>query len=106
MFYSEKRIMIFANKLQTAIEIMYRIRLAYEYLPKWIKAAITVYNKQEITFSNNSSIRAFATSSAAARGFTCNCVDGSTKITVRLFGFLKLCLPIKFLKWLGVNTHV
>lgn len=77
MFFSEKRIMVCANKLATAIEVMDRIRLAYEYLPKWIKAAITVYNKQEITFSNNSSIRAFATSSAAARGFSANviCID-------------------------------
>nr|DAF73078.1 MAG TPA: Terminase [Caudoviricetes sp.] len=31
--FPEKKIMICANKLQTAIEIMDRMRLAYEYLP-------------------------------------------------------------------------
>ena len=68
--FSEKKIMICANKLQTAIEIMDRMRIAYEYLPHWIKPAILVYNKSEITFSNMSSIRAFATSSSASRGFS------------------------------------
>lgn len=68
--FPEKKIMICANKLQTAIEIMDRMRLAYEYLPQWIKPGILVYNKAEITFSNMSSIRAFATSSSASRGFS------------------------------------
>ena len=62
--FSEKKIMICANKLQTAIEIMDRLRLAYDYLPKWLKPKKAVYNKGEITFSNKSSIRAFATSSS------------------------------------------
>ena len=68
--FSEKKIMICANKLQTAIEIMDRLRLAYDYLPKWLKPKKAVYNKGEITFSNKSSIRAFATSSSASRGFS------------------------------------
>lgn len=68
--FPEKKIMICANKLQTSIEIMDRLRLAYEYLPKFIKPGILVYNKQEITFSNKSTIRAFATSSSASRGFS------------------------------------
>lgn len=72
--FSEKKIMICANKLQTAIEIMDRLRLAYEYLPSWIKPGIKVYNKGEITFANKSSIRAFATSSSASRGFSGNVV--------------------------------
>ena len=49
---------------------MDRMRIAYEYLPHWIKPGILVYNKSEITFSNMSSIRAFATSSSASRGFS------------------------------------
>ena len=68
--FPEKKIMICANKLQTAIEIMDRMRIAYEYLPSWIKPGILVYNKAEMTFSNMSSIRAFATSSSASRGFS------------------------------------
>ena len=68
--FPEKKIMICANKLQTAIEIMDRMRIAYEYLPSWIKPGILVYNKAEMTFANMSSIRAFATSSSASRGFS------------------------------------
>ena len=72
--FSEKRIMITANKLQTAIEVMDRIRLSYDYLPKWLKPKTTIYNKGEIAFSNKSIIRATATSSSASRGFSCNCL--------------------------------
>lgn len=72
--HPEKKIMVCANKLQTAVEVMNRIRLAYEYLPSWIKPGYMVYNKQEITFANRSVIRAFATSSSASRGFTGNVV--------------------------------
>lgn len=73
-FYPEKTIMIAANKLQTSIMVMDKIRMGYEYLPTWIKPSVSVYNKAELTLGNKSSIRAFATSSSAARGFTCSCV--------------------------------
>lgn len=73
-FNSEKKIMILANKAATALELLGRIETGYEYLPHWIKPACLVFNKGEITFSNLSSIRAFASSSDAARGFSANCV--------------------------------
>ena len=82
-FHSEKKIMILANKAATALELLGRISMGYEYLPHWIKPACLVYNKGELTFSNMSSIRAFASSSDAARGFSANCVNGETKIVVR-----------------------
>ena len=66
--------MICANKLQTAIEIMDRLRRAYEYLPRWLKPGIVTYNKASIVFSNMSSITASSTSSSAARGQSCNCL--------------------------------
>lgn len=66
--------MICANKLQTSIEIMDRIRRAYEQLPFWIKPGVLVYNKSEITFSNMSSIKAFSTSSSGARGSSGNVI--------------------------------
>lgn len=98
--FQDKKIMICANKLQTAIEIMDRIRKAYENLPFWIKPGILTYNKGEIEFANGSAIRACSTSSSAARGSSCNCVDGNTKIYIRLFGFIKLHIPIKWLRFL------
>jgi len=73
-FFSEQRVMICANKLQTAIEVMDRLRLAYEYLPYWIKCPIITYNKTEISFANKSTMRCFATSSSASRGFSATCL--------------------------------
>lgn len=66
--FKDKRILICANKLQTAIEVMDRIRKAYEELPFWIKPGILSYAKGGIVFSNGSSIRAFSTSSSGSRG--------------------------------------
>lgn len=73
-FFPEKKIMLLANKAATALELLGRIITGYEYLPKWLKAAATVVNKGELSFANMSSIRAFASSSDAARGFACNVV--------------------------------
>ena len=73
-FFPEKKIMLLANKAATALELLGRIITGYEYLPKWLKAAATVVNKGELSFANMSSIRAFASSSDAARGFSCNVV--------------------------------
>ena len=98
--FRDKKVMICANKLATAIEIMDRIRKAYENLPFWIKPGILTYNKGEIEFANGSVIRACSTSSSAARGSSCNCVEGNTKVAIRLFGWLKLNVPIKWLRWL------
>lgn len=101
-FFPEKKIMILANKLSTALELLGRVQLGYSYLPKWLKSATVNINKGELTFSNMSSIRAFASSSDAARGFSANCVFLDTKITIRLFkcNFLKFSIKIKYLKWL------
>lgn len=104
-FFPEKKIMLLANKAATALELLGRIITGYEYLPKWLKAAATVVNKGELSFANMSSIRAFASSSDAARGFSCNCVSGNTKVTIRLFGFLKLRIPIKWLSWFGHSKY-
>lgn len=72
--FTEKKVMICANKLQTAIEIMDRLRRAYEQLPFWIKPGILTYNKGEIKFANMSSIMAFSTSSSGARGQSGNVI--------------------------------
>ena len=74
--------------------------MGYSYLPKWLKSGQVIVNKGELTFANRSSIRAFASSSDAARGFSANCVHKNTKITIRLFKFLKITIPIKWLSFL------
>lgn len=94
-FFPEKKVMILANKLATALELLSRIQTGYEYLPTFLKSGCTVFNKSELTFSNMSSIRAFASSSDAARGFSCNCVDKDTKVKIRLFGCDLLSFSLK-----------
>ena len=58
----------FTGDIDIAIEIMDRIRLAYEYCPSSIKIGVVTYNKQCIEFENNSIIRCFATGSSGCRG--------------------------------------
>ena len=83
-FFPEKKAMLLANKAVTAVELVGRIQLAYEYLPVWLKPKILIWNKGQLMFSNRSEIRAFSSSSDAARGFSCNCVTGDTIVTVSI----------------------
>jgi hypothetical protein len=96
MFFNEKKIMLLANKADTALEILQRIRLAYEYLPTWLKSSVVIWNKGEIVFSNRSAIKGFATASDAARGFSANCVNKNSIIYIRS----------KYLKWLQIPIKI
>jgi len=71
VFTPDTKILICANKFATALEIMNRIRLAYELLPNWLKCGVKSYNKGSIEFSNGSVIEGIATSSDSARGKSC-----------------------------------
>lgn len=89
-FHPEKKVMILANKADTALEILGRIRLAYEYLPSFLKSSVLTWNKSEIVFSNMSSIKGFATASDAARGSSANCIKKDSII------YIKICkIPLK-----------
>ncbi|RYF11345.1 MAG: hypothetical protein EOO77_19565, partial [Oxalobacteraceae bacterium] len=70
MFTPDTTILITANKLVQALEIMDRIRYAYENLPDHIRAGIVEYNKGTIAFDNGSKIVSRATSSDAGRGLS------------------------------------
>jgi len=84
-FFEYQRVVIVANKEKTAQEILERVKLAYEELPNWIKPTLKDggWNKQEIAFSNGSKIQISATSESAIRGKSCNCVDGSSVVTLK-----------------------
>jgi hypothetical protein len=71
-FEFDKRILIIANKEDTAIMILRRIRMAYEQLPNWLKPGVKQWGKTEVIFSNDSSIAISTTSSTAARGDSIN----------------------------------
>lgn len=70
MFTPDSTILIAANKFVQALEIMERIKFAYENLPDHIRAGITEYNKSTVAFDNGSKIVARATSGDAGRGLS------------------------------------
>jgi len=73
-FFEDQRILIVANKEQTAINIFKRVRLAYEKLPNYLKPGTVEYGKTSMTLGNGSSIGISTTSSDAGRGDSCNCL--------------------------------
>lgn len=68
MFNDDKTILIAANVLRQALEIMYKIRGAYELCPDYIRAGVVAYNKSSIEFDNGSRIVAQATTPNTGRG--------------------------------------
>lgn len=74
LFHENYNTAILANKRAQANEIVGRIQLAYEHLPKWLKQPIVEWNKGSIEFSNGSRILASATSSSAIRGGSFNLI--------------------------------
>jgi hypothetical protein len=66
-FNKDKSILIVANKEKTAIEILGRIRTAYELLPNWLKPGVKDYSKTNIVFANDSRIFVTTTASTAGR---------------------------------------
>lgn len=105
MFHHEKKIMLLANKNDTVLEIISRIRLAYEYLPAWLKSSVVTWNKGEIVFSNRSAVKGFATASDAARGFSANCVNKNSIIYIRSKYLKWLTIPIK-IKYLKIIADI
>jgi len=71
-FFDDQRILVVANKEQTAINIFKRIRLAYEKLPNYLKPGTIEYGKTSMSLGNGSSIGISTTSSDAGRGDSCN----------------------------------
>lgn len=71
LFHSDKTILVAANKLTNAKEIISRIQGIYEELPDWLKPGIdeSEWNKTSLSFENGSKIMAQATSANTGRGF-------------------------------------
>ena len=74
VFNEEYSIAILANKDRQAREILGRIQLMFEHLPKWLQMGVTEWNKGNIKLENGSEILASATSSSAIRGTSQNMV--------------------------------
>ena len=74
LFNENYRIAILANKEKQAHEILGRIQLAYEHLPKWLQQGVIEWNKGSIELENGSKIQAEPTGSSAIRGTSQNLV--------------------------------
>lgn len=74
LFTDQYSIAVLANKRSQAIEILGRIQLMYEHLPKWMQQGILEWNKGSIKLENGSEIIASSTSSSAIRGTSQNLI--------------------------------
>ena len=72
IFYDSVNIGILANKASTARELLSRLQLAYENLPKWMQHGVLVWNKGNVELENGSKILAASTSASAVRGMSFN----------------------------------
>ena len=68
IFNEHKTVALLANKGDAAREILDRIKIAYEALPKWLQQGVMEWNKGSVEFENGCKIIAGSTSSSAIRG--------------------------------------
>lgn len=76
-FFPDQRVLILANKEETAKELHARIRFAFELLPNYLKPGVKGYGKTSIELENGSIIEASTTSTDSGRGKSISvlCVD-------------------------------
>ena len=74
LFNDNTKIAILANKAETSRELLSRLQLAYENLPKWMQQGIIAWNKGSLELDNGSKIIAASTSSSAVRGNSFNII--------------------------------
>lgn len=82
-FKFEKYVLVASKDNDAAIDVMDRIRYSYEELPMWLKPGCIYFNRHEISFDNNSSVKSSATTENTGRGRSISCVHGDTSITIR-----------------------
>ena len=68
LFNDHKTVALLANKGEAAREILDRIKIAYEAMPKWLQQGVVEWNKGSVEFENGCKIIAAATSSSNIRG--------------------------------------
>ena len=74
LFNENVNVAILANKGAVARELLGRLQLAYEHLPKWLQQGVVIWNKGNIELENGSKILASATSGSAVRGSSFNII--------------------------------
>ena len=74
LFNSQVNVAILANKAATARDLLGRLQLAYEHLPKWLQQGVMSWNKGSLELENGSKILASSTSASAVRGGSYNII--------------------------------
>ena len=74
IFNDNVNVAILANKAATAREMLGRLQLSYENLPKWMQQGIVGWNKGSLELENGSKILAASTSASAVRGMSFNVI--------------------------------
>jgi hypothetical protein len=74
VFNDNVNIAILANKASTARDLLQRLQLAYENLPKWMQQGVLQWNRGSLELENGSKIIAASTSASAVRGGSYNII--------------------------------
>ena len=74
LFNEDVNIAVLANKGALARDILSRLQLAYENLPKFLQQGVLIWNKGNLELENGSKIIAASTSSSAIRGGSYNMI--------------------------------
>ena len=74
LFNPNVNVAILANKAATAREMLGRLQLSYENLPKWLQQGILQWNRGSLELENGSKILAASTSASAVRGMSFNVI--------------------------------
>jgi hypothetical protein len=70
LFNNDKNVMIVANKGDTTIEIVDKIKSIYTLLPFFLKPGVKTWNQKSLTFENGCRIKTSARTKTPAIGFT------------------------------------
>ena len=74
LFNDNVNIAILANKASTARDLLQRLQLAYENLPKWMQQGVLQWNRGSLELENGSKVLAASTSASAVRGGSYNII--------------------------------
>ena len=74
LFNASVNVAILANKAATARDLLGRLQLAYEHMPKWLQQGVMSWNKGSLELENGSKILASSTSASAVRGGSYNII--------------------------------
>jgi hypothetical protein len=70
LFNNNKNVLVTANKLDTAVEVLDKVREIYQRLPFFLQQGIVNWNQKFMVFENKSRIKGFATTKTSSIGQT------------------------------------